>query len=58
LTLKKISDLDEALREDIIFAKRTEEALKRYERGLFKEMDDKNFLKAKRLIFTHNISIL
>ena len=29
LTLKKISDLDKALREDIIFAKRTEEALKR-----------------------------
>ncbi|MQY53686.1 MAG: AbrB/MazE/SpoVT family DNA-binding domain-containing protein [Methanosarcinales archaeon] len=46
LILKKISDLDEALREDIIFGKRTEEALKRYERGLFKEMDDKNFLKA------------
>ena len=46
LILKKISDLGDALREDMIFAKRTEEALKRYESGLFKEMDDKNFLKA------------
>jgi len=46
LILKKISDLDEALREDIIFGKKTEEALKRYERGLLKEMDDKNFLKS------------
>ena len=45
IIMKKASDLDENLKEDLLFAKRTEEALKRYERGLFKEMEAETFLK-------------
>ena len=29
--------------EDITFAKRTEEAIKRYEKGIYKEMDSEDF---------------
>ncbi len=46
LIIKKADDFDKNLREDLLFAKRTEEAFKRYEKGLFKEMSDKEFLKA------------
>jgi len=46
LILKKISDLEKNFKEDILFAKRTEEAYKRHEKGLFKKMDKKTFLKS------------
>ena len=45
IIMKKASDLDKNMEEDIIFAKRTEDALKKYERGAFKEMDFEDFLK-------------
>ena len=45
LILKKARDMDENLKDDLIFAKRTEEAWKRYEKGEFKEMDFDDFLK-------------
>lgn len=43
--MKKASDLDKNLKEDLIFARRTEEAFKRYEKGEFKSMNSKDFLK-------------
>ena len=43
--LKKADDLDEKFKEDLKFARRTEEAWKRYENGKFKSMDAKDFLK-------------
>ena len=45
LILKKAEDFDKNLEEDLEFAKRTEEAWKRYEKGEFIEMDSKKFLK-------------
>ncbi len=45
LILKSTKDFDKNLKEDLIFAKRTEEAWKRYEKGEFKSMDSKEFLK-------------
>lgn len=45
LILKKVKDLEKNLKDDLIFAKRTEEAWKRYEKGKFKSMDSKDFLK-------------
>lgn len=45
LILKKARDMDERLKDDLVFAKRTEEAWKRYEKGEFKEMDFDEFLK-------------
>jgi len=45
LILKSIKDFDENLKEDLIFAKRTEEAWKRYEKGEFKSMDADDFIK-------------
>ena len=45
MILKKARDMDEKLKDDLIFAKRTEEAWKRYEKGEFKEMDFDEFLK-------------
>jgi AbrB family looped-hinge helix DNA binding protein len=45
LIMKKASELDENLKEDLEFAKKTEEAWKSYERGEFKSMDSKEFLK-------------
>jgi len=44
LILKKATDLDRQLNEDLEFAKRTEEALKRYEKGQFKSMDFDDFI--------------
>ncbi len=44
LILKKVTDLDKNLKEDLEFARRTEEAWKRYERGEFKEMDFDDFI--------------
>ena len=45
LIMKKAIDLDKNLEEDLIFAKRTEEALKRYENGEFIEMDFDKFIE-------------
>ncbi|MEA3378646.1 MAG: AbrB/MazE/SpoVT family DNA-binding domain-containing protein [Nanoarchaeota archaeon] len=45
LILKKTADLNKNLENDIIFARRTEEALKKYEKGEFKEMEFEEFLK-------------
>ena len=46
LIMKKASKLDKNLKEDMEFAKRTEEAWKSYEKGEFKSMESKDFLKA------------
>ena len=43
LILKRIKDLSKNFEEDLIFAKKTEEALKRYEQGFSKEMSAKDF---------------
>lgn len=45
LIMKKASDLDKNLKDDLEFAKRTEEAWKSYDRKEFKSMDSKDFLK-------------
>ena len=45
MILKKASDLDKKLKEELIFAKRTEEAWQRYEKGKFKEAKGEEFLK-------------
>lgn len=45
LIMKKATDMDKNLMEDIEFAKRTEEAWRSYDKGEFKSMDSKNFLK-------------
>ena len=45
LIMKKATDLDKNLAENIEFAKRTEEAWRSYDKGEFKSMDSKNFLK-------------
>jgi AbrB family looped-hinge helix DNA binding protein len=44
--LKRASEFDENIAEDLRFAERTEEALKRYEKGRFKKMSKENFLEA------------
>ncbi len=45
IILKKASDLEENVREDLEFAKQTEEALKKYEQGLFEEKSREEFLE-------------
>lgn len=45
LILKKMEDFDKNLEEDLEFAKKTEEAWKRYDKGEFVSMDSKDFLK-------------
>ncbi len=45
LIMKKADKLDKNFEEDIEFARRTEEAWKRYEKGEFKTMKGKDFLK-------------
>ena len=45
IIMKKVGELDEKLKEDLEFARRTEEAYKRYEKGGFKKMDFDDFLK-------------
>jgi AbrB family looped-hinge helix DNA binding protein len=45
IMLRKASDVDEKMVEDLEFARRTEEAWQRYDRGEFIEMDYKDFLK-------------
>jgi len=44
LILKRASELDKNLKEDLEFAKRTEKAWKRYEQGKFKSMDFDEFI--------------
>jgi hypothetical protein len=44
LIIKKASKLDENLKEDLEFAKRTEDAWKKYEKGEFKEQNIDDFL--------------
>lgn len=49
LILKRASELDKQLQEDLEFARRTEEALKRCEKGQFKSMAfDEFILKMKK----------
>ena len=45
LILKRVSDFSSTLEEDLEFAKRTEEAYKKYENGEFVEMDADDFFK-------------
>ena len=45
LLLKKANDLDEQFKEDLEFAKRTEEAYKRHERGEFRTLSGNKFLE-------------
>lgn len=45
LIVKKASTLEKNLKEDLDFAKRTEEAWKRYEKGQFISLNAKDFLK-------------
>ncbi len=45
LIIKKAKDTNKNFKEDLEFARRTEEALKRYEKGEFTEMDADEFLK-------------
>lgn len=43
--LKKANDLDEQFKDDLEFARRTEEAYKRHERGEFKTLSADKFLE-------------
>ena len=45
LILKKAKDFDKNLEEDLEFARRTEEALERYDKGEFISMDFDDFLR-------------
>ena len=45
LFLKKANDLDKTFKEDLEFARRTEEAYKRHEKGDFKRMSADKFLE-------------
>ncbi len=45
IILKKASDFTENIEEDLEFAKRTEEALKRYDNGEFISMSGDEFLE-------------
>lgn len=45
IILKKADEFDKLLEEDLEFARRTEEAWKRYERGEFIEQNADEFLK-------------
>ena len=43
IILKKASDMNEQLKKDLEFSRRTEEAWKRYDRGEFTSIDSENF---------------
>ena len=45
IILKKASDLDEQIQTDLEFAKRTEEALKRIEKGEFISVNSENLFE-------------
>ncbi len=44
LILKTVKDFDKNIEEDLIFAKRTEEAYKRHEKGDYKKMSSEKFI--------------
>jgi AbrB family looped-hinge helix DNA binding protein len=48
IIMKKASKMDKALKEDLEFAERTEQAWKEYERGKFKKMSFDEFLAEAR----------
>ena len=49
LILRKASEVEKNFEEELLFAKRTEEAFKRYQKGEFIEMDFDEFIeKAKK----------
>lgn len=48
ILLKKASELDEKFKEDLEFAKRTEEAWKEVKEGKYKSMAPEEFLKELR----------
>ncbi|MBS3090501.1 AbrB/MazE/SpoVT family DNA-binding domain-containing protein [Candidatus Pacearchaeota archaeon] len=48
LILKKVEDFDKNLRDDLEFAKRTEEAWKRHDSLDFRSLDSKAFIKELR----------
>ena len=45
IIIKKASDMGKNLEEDLIFAKRTEEAMKRYDKGEFISLPHGKFLE-------------
>jgi len=45
LIMKKATEFDEQLKEDLEFAKKTEEAWKAYDRGEFKTMEFDDFIE-------------
>jgi len=45
IILKSVKNFDKNIKEDLEFARRTEEALKRYEKGEFKRMNFDDFMK-------------
>lgn len=45
LIMKKASDMDKSLKEELEFARRTEDAWKRYGKGKFKSASADDFLK-------------
>ena len=45
LIIEKVSEFDKKLEEDLEFARRTEEAWKKYEKGEFTEMNFDEFLE-------------
>ena len=45
IIMKKSSELNKNFKDDLAFAKRTEEAWKRYEMGEFKEMSFDDFIE-------------
>jgi len=45
MIIKKAKDFEKNVEEDLEFAKRTEEALKRYEQGDFKKMEFDSFIE-------------
>jgi AbrB family looped-hinge helix DNA binding protein len=48
LILKKVEDFDKNLKDDLEFAKRTEEAWKRHDSKDFRSLDSKAFIKELR----------
>lgn len=45
MIMRKMKEMEKILEEDLEFAKRTEEAWQRYDKGEFISMDSKDFLK-------------
>ena len=48
IIIKRVIDLEENMKEDLEFAKRTEEAYQQHERGEFITMNAEKFLKAMK----------